>query len=252
MLTGRTAQGMAGQGQNPLPRAPPPAASAELGTARGIPGQPHSDSSSGSTRAMGKVPGESGKRTRGVLPGWLRPRRARCHPIVWGTQALPEPVTHRGMFHSETCAFCWGCTRQMQHRGISLTPARAAPWLCAPRGHAGAGAMTSAQERGHAWTGPGAHFGTRLLPLPRTPVLRACTAGFPGEGSAAGLLEIPGDLAICPEPRAGRTRAQVTVGSHSPRQLLSSGMGLEDALERWMVAVWGCNTTTDQFKRPYW
>lgn len=100
--------------------------------------------------------------------------------------------------------------------------------------------------------GPGAQFGTRLLPPPRAPVLRACTAGFPGEGSAAGLLETPGDLVIRPEPRAGRTRAQVTAGSHGPRQPLSSGTGLEDALQQWMVAVWGCNTTTDQFKRPYW
>lgn len=96
MLGGRTAQGTTGQGQNPLPRPIPPAASAELGTARAIPGQPRSDSSSGGSGTMEKVPGESGKRVGGPSQGGCDPQGHSVTPRCGGHRHPPRVSGSQG------------------------------------------------------------------------------------------------------------------------------------------------------------
>lgn len=47
----------------------------------------------------------------------------------------------------------------------------------------------------------------------------------PGEGSAEGLLEPPGDFPVCPEPCAGRSRAEMTATAPGTLCLLALGRG---------------------------
>lgn len=230
-------------GQNPLPRPPLPTASLELGTARVIPGQSCSALSSGSTGTTGKGPGKGGKRAWEGPPGLGVSQEGMVAPHSVRDMGTPELVTPRtGSWTQFPLTSVLLGLPKGQHREIGPSGCLA---LCTSGTHwhkgcdkcPGKGARLGG-TRGSVWD-----------KAPHALVLPAPTAGFPGGGDSQGLLETPGHLLVCLEPRASRTRGAAGPGEPQPPAssvLWHRAGGCFGAMHR------GCNTTVAQFKRFYW